>query len=413
MLLWRLIPISDYDGGGDDGVDEVGRIGCFDFADGVLGMDVGLLSIETAKAVVEAVGIRKKMAVRRTMRRELRRSVTKHLHIKQTEEAERGLVKALQPFFQDQIQDAAKRLKAMEEFKSFSSTKDFDDTAEVLTDQIFDPQQWQKGLIDRVLPHLARAMSEAAVSVWLTVGVDPRKSATPIQKYRPGQPRDSHGRFSSGGGGMLAPDTGGGTGGGGNTIDEDLMNVVMVGDENARTSGDDEQYAAWLEGMSVRERKALEAYRDMGKFAEINEYQRTGRSRSSRTERQAHDLYNALDRQNIPDGTELWRGLRITDPGEAKEFLGKIQVGSEIRNRGFTSVSRSSSIAGGFAAKMEASETPVLFKFKTKGAKGSFIGEPEHEPEHLLQASARIRIVRTTHYDSGLVLVEGTVGHVS
>jgi len=171
---------------------------------------ISQLIIETAKTIVEAADIRRKQAVRRTMKGELRRSVSKELHIRQMEEIERILVRVLRPFFRDQILDAAARLATVyasgkegglgSASKSFLSNKDFDGTAEILTNQIFDPQQWQDALVDRVAPYLARIMGEAALSTLLMIGVDPRKSVIGIQKYRPGQPRDSHGRFTSGGG---------------------------------------------------------------------------------------------------------------------------------------------------------------------------------------------------------------------
>ena len=106
-----------------------------------------------------------------TLQRTMRRAVAKEIHVKQFEDVENDVTRALTPMFTAQTRSAAKNLNDMEE-KGF---KGVSDSAEVLTSLIFTPSDWDEELINRTLPVLAKGMVEAAITTLLTVGFDPRK----------------------------------------------------------------------------------------------------------------------------------------------------------------------------------------------------------------------------------------------
>lgn len=110
-----------------------------------------------------------------TLRRTLRRAVAKQIHIKQFEQTENEVTRALTPMFSRQTKSAAKNLNDL----AAKSHKDAGDSADVLTDLIFDPREWDDELINRTLPVLAKAMVEASIATLLAVGFDPRKSREP------------------------------------------------------------------------------------------------------------------------------------------------------------------------------------------------------------------------------------------
>ncbi len=127
-------------------------------------MDKKALTLELTKTITSILELKQS-----TIRRELRRSVTRIINRRQEEEAEKELAKAIEPVFVEQIEGIAKRLKAL------SGEKSSTDIANVLINYIFRPDEWKQELIDIALPIMARKMAEAFVAQFLTLGVDIRQ----------------------------------------------------------------------------------------------------------------------------------------------------------------------------------------------------------------------------------------------
>jgi hypothetical protein len=196
----------------------------------------------------------------------------------------------------------------------------------------------------------------------------------------------------------------------GSSIEDDLLSIIELGDEDADYSPDYEGASAWRESLSSADRQSVDLYRDRGGFKQINEYQRGGYGSSS-TRKAAGNLWSALDQSELPDGEVLWRGMAVKDADSIRSFSDKFHPGSEFLDDSFMSASKSSSIAARFTDGVGVDSMPVLFRMVTRGAKGAYISAKGKEPEHLLQAGARISVKRVKRFPSGLVIVYVEVGH--
>lgn len=223
-------------------------------------------------------------------------------------------------------------------------------------------------------------------------------------KYSEDQPRVPAGNPDGG----QWTDEGGGSGGGGSSRSEDVLNHVDVEDDEGDYRSEAAAGQRWMSRLPNDQRQAIIAYRDKGAFRSINDYLRGGTG-SQRARDQAQRIESALATSNVRDGITIWRGMSVHGSVEADQMRDQLRGGHFI-DHGFMSGSPSSSIAGNFAVEDSANVT-VLFKLMTKNAVGSYIAAPNKEPEYLLQRGAHINVTKTTSYKSGLVYVEGTVGH--
>lgn len=145
-------------------------------------MKISKAIVELARSVIDLAVFKRRVDVRESVRRELRRAVCKELHIKQFEATEQDITKALIPMFEDQIKSMVERLRALEG-KSFE--KSIEDQAITIADQIFNPAEWRDDLIDRALPVLALAMVRAAVAQMDVLGVNVRTKSPEFSFNRP------------------------------------------------------------------------------------------------------------------------------------------------------------------------------------------------------------------------------------
>lgn len=148
--------------------------------------------IETITAVVNAARLRRRSAVRRIRQRELSKAV----HVRQFAHTERELTKALDPIFKDQTNSIADGLADL-----VKSIKGAEDQARILMEQVFNPDEWNAKIVDKALPILAHAMTEAAVAFLKPLGVDftKSKSIAPVRMHRcPGCGEVIHGRLNKG-----------------------------------------------------------------------------------------------------------------------------------------------------------------------------------------------------------------------
>jgi hypothetical protein len=105
----------------------------------------------------------------RTLASQLRRDVSKEIHVKQFEQTERAIQQALIPFFRRQIASVKKNLAELGSRRSA-------DTAQAILSQVYDPAQWKEELIDRIFPVLARAMGEAGKAQLEALGISTDKT---------------------------------------------------------------------------------------------------------------------------------------------------------------------------------------------------------------------------------------------
>lgn len=138
-------------------------------------MSVGQAITETSMAVIEAAVIRRRSVARQAVQRELNRVVAKTIHVKQVGDVERSLIRELAPFFAKQIKSATRELLALKSYGLIE--KSVEDAAENLAMTIFNPSEWSRELIDRAFPIIANSMSKGALSILLSVGIDPRKKS--------------------------------------------------------------------------------------------------------------------------------------------------------------------------------------------------------------------------------------------
>ncbi len=134
-------------------------------------MSIGTIIAEISTAIVGYVRIRRRVAAKQAVARDLRRATCKIIHVKQVEKIERELADALAPLFEKQIKSIASRLREMDD------TKSADDTATNLMKQVFDPKEWKDELVNRALPVLAHSMVIAAVDELMRLGIDVRKKS--------------------------------------------------------------------------------------------------------------------------------------------------------------------------------------------------------------------------------------------
>jgi hypothetical protein len=222
-------------------------------------------------------------------------------------------------------------------------------------------------------------------------------------KYSDDQPRDEQGRWADGGGS--------GVGGNGRSDDQraDVMDVVDD-DADADYSAQHEASQPWHRSLSRKEAAALRLYTDRGGFRAINDYLRGGTS-SPQTRDAARALEGALDRSVVPDGERLYRGLHLVGREEAARFAESVPPGSVFHDNGFFSVSPSSAIAGSFAVPASDEDTGVFFRLTARGAKGAYVAARGKEPEYVLQRGAKVVVRAIDRRLSGLLVVDGEVGH--
>ncbi len=122
--------------------------------------------MEAARLAADVVDVK-----RRAMLPEMRRAVSRSIHVKQTEETERRLSKALAPVFVEQVREMADGLGEL------AGEKSTHDTAAGLVGQVFNPEdpRWHDKIVDAALPVLAVGMAESAVAHLLALGFDIRK----------------------------------------------------------------------------------------------------------------------------------------------------------------------------------------------------------------------------------------------
>jgi hypothetical protein len=220
---------------------------------------------------------------------------------------------------------------------------------------------------------------------------------------------EGSGNFGHGGRpGMVGGSTPGD--GGTGSIDEDILQLVNEGDEELVTSDDTASRDEWTKGLSQRQQAAVNAYRDEGMAQKINAFARFGGRPMSTEAKYMSNLESALEKQRLPDGEVLYRGMEV-HPEDMGEMKGMIRQGGEFTDNGFVSMSRSSVVSGNFLVGGEKENKRLFFKLRTSGAKGVFIAKNDNLPEHLLQRGAKIRIQNVKEFDSGLIFIEGTIGH--
>lgn len=128
----------------------------------------------TRRFLGQAVDFRR-YQVSRSVKTAASRAVAERVHLKQTAKVEKAVTNSVAPMFERQVRSAADRLKLLGESKSVKSILD---SARSLTNLIYDPNEWNKELVDRALPPLAKGMAEAMKSQMILMGVDPKKDST-------------------------------------------------------------------------------------------------------------------------------------------------------------------------------------------------------------------------------------------
>jgi hypothetical protein len=98
----------------------------------------------------------------------LQRKIASEIHIKQFEETEKSIIDHVSPLFQIQIQSASENLKNLSG-KSPSSS---------LASLIFNPDEWNKELVNRALPPIAVGMIEAMNAQFNLMGFENNKQTT-------------------------------------------------------------------------------------------------------------------------------------------------------------------------------------------------------------------------------------------
>lgn len=115
---------------------------------------------------------------RMQMRQMIRRTVSHTIHVKQYEQTEQELAKALDSFFSRQIASVASGLAAIAPRKQYNTigTKQAAEVAATLAREAFNPRDWDRELINAIAPVMIRDMGEAALAQMATLGVNVRKS---------------------------------------------------------------------------------------------------------------------------------------------------------------------------------------------------------------------------------------------
>ncbi len=106
----------------------------------------------------------------------LRMSVCREVHLKQTTDAEVDIEDALTPFFASQVRSIANGLLNMRERSTNSITKTAFEDALSYIDQVFNPKDWDEGLVNATLPPLAINTGRAARSQLVLMGFNPAKT---------------------------------------------------------------------------------------------------------------------------------------------------------------------------------------------------------------------------------------------
>lgn len=122
---------------------------------------------------------------RQQFRQQLRRTVSRSIHIKQFEQTEQSMTKALIPFFKAQLDSVAERLSDVSATRSgyATDTKKAGETAIQLASEVFSPREWDTRLIDAVLPTMIRGMGEAIIGQMAVLGINVRKKSTTATEW--------------------------------------------------------------------------------------------------------------------------------------------------------------------------------------------------------------------------------------
>jgi hypothetical protein len=136
-------------------------------------MKLGLALADVAVEIVGAVHLQRRNALGGVVRRVRLRTLTKAAQRQEYAKTEKALTQALIPFFEQQLESAARELTKLD------TSKSFDDEAESFAKLIFDPSEWKAELIDRTLPVLVKAMLETAVETLETLGIPVRSKSKP------------------------------------------------------------------------------------------------------------------------------------------------------------------------------------------------------------------------------------------
>jgi hypothetical protein len=109
----------------------------------------------------------------------------------------------------------------------------------------------------------------------------------------------------------------------------------------------------------------------------------------SKISQHAQNLKGALERHELPTGTEVFRGGKFTD-----SQISKFSIGHEFVDKGVVSTTLSVRDAEGYAARGARSKQTVVFHIAAGGSKGMAI--PSSESEVLLAPGYRFRVKATS-----------------
>ena len=123
-----------------------------------------------AKILIDLCGAATELVLlkRLSLRRRMRRAVSRHVFLKQYEGTEKRLADALAPVIEAQVREMADGLRELAADKASRQ----DDTAEALITQVNDTKRWRAELIDRALPILAVEMAKAVKAQRAEIGME-------------------------------------------------------------------------------------------------------------------------------------------------------------------------------------------------------------------------------------------------
>ena len=189
-------------------------------------------------------------------------------------------------------------------------------------------------------------------------------------------------------------------------VDEELMDIVDLGDENPDLySHLIEDRKEWYESLKASEKDALISYRDQKGFIKMNNALRSGNlARVDRkTVKHIGDLEYAMSRHRLPENLKVFRGMEVP-----QNF--NLTPGQVFREDGFMSASPSSSIAGRFSTPLQTKNKGIFFELSTAdNVPGAYISAGAAEPEVLINAGAYIQIINVRTLSDGIIHVTGKI----
>ena len=324
------------------------------------------------------------------LKRNIRRSVSKRIYIKQVEKLEKNIEEALVPIFEKQVKSVQSRLLEIDSKKAKVPRKDAEDLAKQIANS--GDMNVKEEIQDVLIPIMALSMLEAAKAQLLELGLRSEKSLD--LKYNPYHGPD--GRFTSGpGGGVhLAPDTGGGSGGSGGS--DGGANDNKRNEARNRSTDDVDDVYAKLEdaqNLTMEQWDALEEY--TGEFYETwNESLRDGGTIAELEE--GAGILNKACQNKLNSEEIIYRGMRISR-------LEKIvNEGDIVKAKGFVSTSLNKDVAVGYSKEKQ--KAVMEIKAKTGVIAGNYGDEAEWE---IVQAhGTEYRYLGKTYEESGLQIYQ-------